>query len=178
MIDGRHYRAEEALRDGRAVVVRGIRADDKHAMLEAFHGLESHTLYLRFFASIGEPSTDNLRWWTEVDFTSIVRLVVCLPVPDGERIIGGASYALLSPGHPEAGAEISFTIEEDFQRQGLAAKLLQHLVAIARSAGITRFVAETLPENRAMVSVFARSGLPMKRWFDNGVVHVSLDLSG
>ncbi len=40
MIDARHYRAEEALRDGRAVVVRGIRADDKHAMLEAFHGLE------------------------------------------------------------------------------------------------------------------------------------------
>ncbi len=177
VLDAIHYHANETLRDGRPVVVRAIRAEDKHAMLDAYHDLDSRTIYLRFFAAHGEPTAAELRDWTEVDFASVVRLIACLPGPRGERIIGGASYALLAPGNPAAGAEISFTIEEDFQGQGLAGKLLQHLVGIARTAGITHFVAETLVENRAMVSVFARSGLPIKRRLDGGVVHVRLDLA-
>ena len=83
---------------------------------------------------------------------------------------------MLAPGNPAAGAEISFTLEEDFHGQGLAGKLLQHLLRIARERGIARFVAETLPENRAMLSVFAKSGLPMTRQRADGVVHVSLEI--
>jgi len=75
-----------------------------------------------------------------------------------------------------AAAEISFTIEEDFQGQGLAGKLLQHLATLARAQGIRRFVAETLLANQAMLAVFRRSGLPMQRRTVDGVVHVSLDL--
>lgn len=176
MFDPSQYRADDTLRDGRAVVVRAIRADDKKAMLDAYHDLESRTIYLRFFAAHGEPTAAELRDWTEVDFASVVRLIVCIPEADGERIIGGASYALLAPGNPAAGAEISFTVEEDFQGQGLAGKLLKHLEGIARSADVTHFVAETLFENRAMLTVFARSGLPMRRRLGAGVVHVRLEL--
>lgn len=175
-MDASGYRATETLRDDRAVVVRAVRPDDKQAVLDAYHGLEEKTVYLRFFSAHGEPTAKELREWTEVDFASIVRLIVCLPCGEGERIIGGASYALLDPGNPAAGAEISFTVEEDFQGQGLASKLLGHLTRIARAAGIRRFVAETLIENRAMLAVFAHSGLPMNRRFVDGIVHVILDL--
>ncbi len=177
MLDASHYHADKTLRDGRPVVVRAILAADKQAMLDAYHDLESRTIYLRFFSAHGEPTAAELRDWTEVDFASVVRLIVCLPGPTGERIIGGASYAMLTTAKPAAGAEISFTIEEEFQGQGLATKLLQHLVRIARSAGITHFVAETLIENRAMLAVFAKSGLPIKRRLDGAVVHVRLDLA-
>lgn len=176
-MDPRNYYVEETMRDGRPLVVRAICADDKQAMLDAYHDLESRTIYLRFFSAHGEPTAAELREWTEVDFASVVRLVVCLSGPGGERIIGGASYALLTPGKPAAGAEVSFTIEEDFQGQGLASMLLRHLVGIARAAGVTHLVAETLLENRAMVSVFFKSGLPIKRHLDGGVVHVRLDLT-
>ncbi|MCM8594606.1 GNAT family N-acetyltransferase [Accumulibacter sp.] len=175
-MDASRYRATETLRDGRAVVVRAIRPDDKQAMLDAYHGLDEKTVYLRFFSAHGEPTAKELREWTEVDFASIVRLIVCLPRGEGERIIGGASYALLDRGNQASEAEISFTIEEDFQGQGLASKLLGHLTRIAQAAGIRRFVAETLLENRAMLAVFAHSALPMSRRFVNGVVHVTLDL--
>lgn len=177
MIDAHRYLAEETLRDGRAVTVRAIRASDKQAMLDAFHGLEAQTIYLRLFSAQGEPTEKTLREWTEVDFSKLVRLVVCLPRPDGsEQIIGGASFAMLEPGNPAAGAEVSFTIEEDFQRQGLGGKLLAHLARIARERGIKRFVAETLPENRGMLTVFERSGWPMTRKRGDGVIHVSLQL--
>lgn len=178
-LDARTYSASETLRDGRAVTIRAIRASDKQAMLDAFHGLDPHTVYLRVFSALGEPDAKTLRDWTEIDFDRLVRLVVCLPRPEGgEQIIGGASFAMLEPGNPAAGAEVSFTIEEDFQGQGLGGKLLTHLARIATSRGITRFVAETLPENGAMLAVFARSGLPMTRERGDGVVHVSLQLAG
>lgn len=177
IMDPSHYQVDETLRDGRPVVVRAIHGKDQQEILAAYHELDSHSIYLRFFAARGEPTAAELRDWTEVDFASLVRLILCLAEPNGERIIGGASYALLVPANPAAGAEISFLIEEDFQGQGLATMLLQHLVCIARSAGITHFVAETLIENRSMVSVFARSGLPMKRWLEDGVVRIRLDLT-
>ena len=177
-MDARDYSASETLRDGRAVTVRAIRASDKQAVLDAYHGLEARTIYLRLFSAQGEPDEQTLRAWTEVDFSRLVRLVVCLPRADGsEQIIGGASFASLDPGDPAADAEISFTIEEDFQGQGLGGKLLAHLARIARERGIRRFVAEVLPENRAMLSVFERSGLPMTRERGDGVVHVSLRLA-
>lgn len=176
-MDARDYSANEVLRDGRAVTLRAIRASDKQAMLDAFHGLEARTIYLRLFSAQGEPTEQTLRDWTEVDFSRLVRLVVCLPRAEGgEQIIGGASFAMLEPGHPEAGAEVSFTLEEDFQGQGLGGKLLAHLARIARSYGITRFVAEVLPENRAMLAVFERSGFAMTHRRGDGVVHVGMQL--
>lgn len=176
-MDASAYSAAETLRDGRAVTIRAIRASDKQAMLDAFHGLEAHTVYLRLFSAQGEPSEKTLREWTEVDFDRLVRLVVCLPRPEGgEQIIGGASFAMLEPGNPAAGAEVSFTLEEDFQGQGLGGKLLAHLVRIARDRGIREFVAETLPENRPMRTVFERSGLPLTQRRGDGVIHSSMQL--
>ncbi len=176
MIDARHYRAEDKLRDGRNVVIRAITREDKAAMLEAYHGLDPATLYMRFFAPRREPTAKELREWTEVDFVSTTRLVACIAADDGsERIIGGASSFRLA-GAEAASAEISFTVEEDFQGQGLAGKLLWHLAHMARAQGVRRFIAETLPANQAMLAVFERSGLPMQRRRVAGVVHVGLEL--
>lgn len=177
MTDARHYRAEDGLRDGRMAVIRAITPDDKQALLAAYHELDPASVYMRFFAAHREPTAKELRDWTEVDFVSIVRLVACLVEGGSERIIGGASMARLATGDAAAAAaEISFTIEEDFQGQGLAGKLLQHLATLARAQGIRRFVAETLLANQAMLAVFRRSGLPMQRRTVDGVVHVGLDL--
>jgi RimJ/RimL family protein N-acetyltransferase len=178
-MDASSYSAPETLRDGRAVTFRAIRPSDKQAMLDAFHGLDAQTIYLRLFTAHGEPGEQTLREWTEVDFDKLVRLVVCLPRPEGgEQIIGGASFAMLEPGNPAAGAEVSFTIEEDFQGQGLGGKLLAHLARIARARGIRHFVAEVLPENRPMLAVFERSGLPTTLQRGEGVVHVNMLLPG
>jgi RimJ/RimL family protein N-acetyltransferase len=73
-------------------------------------------------------------------------------------------------------AEVAFTIEEDYQGQGLASKLLALLADIAREHGITRFVAEVLAGNASMLSVFKRSGLPMTTKNEHGEIHVAMDL--
>jgi RimJ/RimL family protein N-acetyltransferase len=82
-------------------------------------------------------------------------------------------------GTSEAGprAEVAFLIDDAHQGLGLGSRIFKHLVTIARASGITQFEAEVLPGNRAMLALFARSGLPMKRHLEEGAVHVTLSLS-
>ena len=76
----------------------------------------------------------------------------------------------------EKGAEIAFTVEEDYQGQGIASSLLRHLIQIARAKGLARLDAEVLASNRSMLAVFSRSGLPMKTERLDDVVLVTLAL--
>lgn len=175
-MDARSYHAVETLKNGLQVTIRAIRPEDKQAFLQAYQGLERQTIYLRSFGVRADPTDEELRRWTEVDFVRTVRLVACLPKGEGERIIAGAVYVALDNVSPLEEAEIAFTVEEDYHGLGLGSRLLKHLARIGRAAGISRFLAETLPQNRAMLAVFARSGLPMAKSHHEGVVHISLDL--
>jgi RimJ/RimL family protein N-acetyltransferase len=67
-------------------------------------------------------------------------------------------------------------VEEDYQGLGLASLVLRELIAIAKSAGVARFIAEVLPANAAMLQVFRRSGHAMSSRTQDGVVHVALEV--
>jgi len=41
----------------------------------------------------------------------------------------------------------------------------------------TQLQADVLPQNKAMLAVFARSGLPMRKTLEEGAVHVTLSLT-
>ncbi len=79
------------------------------------------------------------------------------------------------PGEPKT-AEVSFTIEEDYQGQGLSGLFMRLLTQIGRERGIQRFEAEVLAGNRPMLKVFQRSGLPMTQQAEDGVVHVVMEV--
>ncbi len=55
--------------------------------------------------------------------------------------------------------------------------MLEHLAAIARANGISRFTAEVLYENKPMLRVFARAGWPVKRHLDSGVTELEWALN-
>jgi GNAT superfamily N-acetyltransferase len=103
-------------------------------------------------------------------------LVVTIGQGEGETIIGGARYIVHEDANGEKGAEIAFTVEEDYQGQGIASSLLRHLIQIARAKGLARLDAEVLASNRSMLAVFSRSGLPMKTERLDDVVLVTLAL--
>ena len=98
------------------------------------------------------------------------------PPPGDETVIAGASYSTHVGADGTPSAEIAFMVEEDYRGNSLAGRLLAHLSAIARDRGIARFEADVLAENKAMLVVFERSGLPMRKSRDGGVLHVTLDL--
>jgi GNAT superfamily N-acetyltransferase len=102
-------------------------------------------------------------------------LVGTCATEDGDAIIAGGRYIVCDAAGQRA--EVAFTVRDDYQGLGIAGRLLEHLVRIARDQGIAELVADVLPQNSAMLRVFARSGLPMTPSRGDGVVHVRLALA-
>jgi RimJ/RimL family protein N-acetyltransferase len=178
MIGAANYDEIEVLKNGMRVRIRSIRPDDKHRLSEAFRDLEAESIFTRFFHQKKALSDDELRAATEVDFENAVALVATTCSGEDEVIIGDGRFAAFDAAGKQRSAEVAFTVEEDYHGQGIASLLLRHLVHIAREKGVSQFEAEVLPENKSMIAVFERSGLPMKREFGGGAVHVTLSLAG
>ena len=178
MIEAREYRVAETLRNGVPVTIRAIRPDDKDALRDAFRGLEARTIYLRFFSHKKDLTDEELRRATEIDFRREVGLVACVEEGGEGRIVGAGRYFADDADGPAERAEVAFVVEEDFQGLGIAGRLLRHLAAIARSREIRAFEAIMLPENRAMLRVFERSGYPVSVAAGDGEVHATLVLTG
>ena len=178
MIDAANYVKTEILKNGESVEIRSICPDDKSMITEAFQNLEPESIYTRFFYQKRTLTQSELNTATEVDFEDVVALVVTAGEEANKIIIGGGRYVVLDNTESQPRAEVAFTVEEDYHGQGIASLLLKHLARIARSKGLSYFIAEVLPKNRAMLKVFSRSGLPMKQKSQDGVVHISLSLNG
>lgn len=166
------YSAREALRDGRTVEIRALRPDDRASMVELAGRMSDVARQLRFFAPKRGFSEKEIDYYVNVDFVSHVALVAAMDDGAAQRLVGGGRYIVAAPGS----AEIAFGVDEACQGLGIASVILRHLALIGRDAGLHEFVAEVLPENTAMLKVFQRSGLPMRRRHEGGVVHVALSL--
>ncbi len=176
MIDVRSYSVEEILKDGTRVRIRGVRADDKKRISEAFRNLENESIYKRFFQYKKALSDEELKAATEVDFENEVALMVTIGEKEAETIIGAARYVAFDAASAQRSAEVAFVVEEDYQGLGIASMTLRHLAGIAKDRGVTQLHAEVLQENKGMLAVFERSGFPMKQEYAEGIVHVTLSL--
>ena len=87
-------------------------------------------------------------------------------------IVAGGRYVAVRP----TSAELAFAVTDEYQGQGLGLLLMRHLTTLARRAGVHEFIAEVLAENRPMMRVFERSGLPLTMRRDGAVIHVTLAL--
>ena len=173
MINASQYAATETLKNSLNVCFRASRPDDVERLIAAFKELEPDSIYLRFFGTKKEISPAEIKRFQEADFINRV-ILLCTTQRDGkEIIIAFGNYAC----DGEGAAEVAFIVEEDFHRLGIAGRMMQHLGKIAVSAGIKQFVAEVLPRNTSMITVFQRCGWPMTTKISDGTVHVTLDLT-
>jgi hypothetical protein len=67
-MDPRSYAVKETLKDGTAVTIRAIRAEDSSSVLQAFKGMDKESVYRRFFSPKKELSPAELEQLTDVDF--------------------------------------------------------------------------------------------------------------
>ena len=170
--DDRGFSTPLVLRDGSAATLRLMRPDDKERLVAAFAKLEQRSIYVRFFSHRKQIPESALRRIDEIDFVRLLGLVVTVGTGAEEIIVASCTY-VASAGT----AEVAFTIVDAYQGQGLGGRLLAAAAGIARRHGIARFTADVLAGNRPMLKVFERSGLPMRRRSEGGVIHVELDLT-
>jgi len=157
------------LTDGRVVQVRPIEPTDADRLLKFHESLSPETTRLRFFAVHPYLNDTELTRFTTVDHHDREALVALVE----DALIGVARYDR-EPGTDEA--EVAFVVADAWQGSGVGSLLLEHLAARARTEGVTRFVADTLSENRRMQNVFANSGLAPARSWDRGVEHLVMPL--
>jgi acetyl coenzyme A synthetase (ADP forming)-like protein len=169
MLNARDYSVEEILRDGRSILIRALRPDDKARLLEHFRGLSDQSVHFRFFSAKRDLSEAELARFTELDFVRDAALVATLVDGDRERIIGVGRYNALGDEGTPSRAEVAFAVTDANQGRGIGTLLLEHLVPIARANGITEFQANVLGENNRMLQVFAKSGFTVQRSIDCGV---------
>lgn len=158
------------LGDGSTAYIRPLVPADQDALLAFHEAQSSESLYRRFFSPKPTLTKAELEHFTTVDMIDRVALAVEV---QGE-FAGWSSYERL-PGRDEA--EAAFMVDDRHHGLGIATLMLEHLAAIARSNGIKRFAAEVLSDNRGMLAVFAKSGWPLQRRFDSGVVDLDWELT-
>jgi acyl-CoA synthetase (NDP forming)/GNAT superfamily N-acetyltransferase len=137
--------------------------------IRRFHaGQSAESIYLRFFAPLKTLSDKDVARFTQVDYDWRVALVATLH----EDIIGVARFDRLDA----ATAEVAFHISDAHQGKGVGSVLLEHLAAAAQERGVTKFVADVLPQNRKMIQVFTEAGYEVNYHFDDGVIAVAFTI--
>lgn len=166
-------RAEEALRDGRRLTIRALQPRDRDAMLEAFGRTGDASRYTRFFSPKRGFTDREIDFFVKVDFASHVALVAEMDEGGRRLIVGGGRYVVGKPGS----AEVAFMVDDAHQGLGIGSRLMRHLVACARAAGLKTLVAEVLPGNAPMLKVFERAGLEVRTRRESGVLHLDMGLA-
>jgi acyl-CoA synthetase (NDP forming)/GNAT superfamily N-acetyltransferase len=163
---GRSY---ALLADGTTVEIRPAGPDDTEAVLHFHQAMSPDNLYLRFFSMskrAAEQEAQRVCRPAGADHAALLALL-------GEQVVGLASY---EPTATPGMAEVAFAVADDMHGRGIATLLLEHLVSLGRARQVLTFAATTLPENTAMLRVFADAGLSVRRRLVEDVIEVTMPL--
>jgi acyl-CoA synthetase (NDP forming)/GNAT superfamily N-acetyltransferase len=157
------------LTDGSTVEIRPAGPADAEAVQAMHEAMSPENLYLRFFSLSPANAEREAQRVSREPRPDAVALLAWL----GDRLVGVASY---EPTGKPGIAEVAFAVPDDMHGKGIATLLLEHLVSVARDRGMRTFTAEALAENRAMLTVFADAGLPVRRQMSDGVVELTFPI--
>ncbi len=162
------WEADIVMSDGTVAHVRPITPADAEALRRFHAGQSDESIYLRFFAPMRTLSDKDVHRFTHVDYVDRVALIVLMQ----DDIIGVGRYDRID----QHSAEVAFNISDRYQGKGIGSVLLEHLAAVAREIGLTKFTAEVLPQNRKMLKVFSDAGYEVSRRIEDGVVEVEFEI--
>jgi RimJ/RimL family protein N-acetyltransferase len=164
---------ERTLRDGTAITIRPIRADDKALIAWAVTHMSARSIYQRFLTPKPRLSNAELRYLTEVDHDDHEALVA-VRHEEPRRIVGVARW-IRDAEHPDT-AEFAIVVGDPWQGKGAGSALARELVRAAREHGISHFTATVLSDNLAVQRLIAGIATQLEYRSHGGVreVHASL----
>jgi acyl-CoA synthetase (NDP forming)/RimJ/RimL family protein N-acetyltransferase len=157
------------LADGSTVEISQATPDDATDVRQLHEGLSPENAYFRFFSLSKQAPLREAGRLCRPQGLDHVALLARL----GGQLVGVASY---EPTDRPGVVEVAFAVADEMHGRGVATLLLEHLVSLARQRHLVAFAAETLPENVAMLRVFADAGLQVNRKFADGVVDLIMPL--
>ncbi|MGZ4176632.1 MAG: N-acetyltransferase family protein [Solirubrobacteraceae bacterium] len=165
-----------ALPDGRVVLIRPIRPDDRERLRASHARLSPLTRYRRFMSSKPYLSAADATYLAEIDGRNYYALVATFTPEDGEEVITGVARFVRAPDDPRA-AEFAIVVGDQWQGQGVGRELLGRLADAAVTLGVERFQATMLADNVAIrrLSEPVAAG-PIRRVRDGNTLEVEFAL--
>jgi GNAT superfamily N-acetyltransferase len=138
------------LADGSIAVIRTVRPEDRQPLLDLHAGVSEDTLRLRFFTA----SRDAARRYVEHLFDETNSDSAAMVAVVRGRVAGLATAEVTDRER----AEVAFLVSDEDHGRGLGILLLEHLAALGRAHGLTRFEAEVLVTTTACSACSAGPG--------------------
>ena len=157
-----------------SVSVRPIRPEDADIELEFARNLSHETRYNRFLGGGFALTREWLDRFTRIDFTRDMALIATVTLDGKETLISVARYVRLQDNES---CEFAVTVADAWQGHGIGRRLMEKLIAHARSTGLRRMTGEVLATNAPMLRLASSLGFRIETHPDGPQVrHVSLDL--
>ena len=157
------------LADGTTIEIRPAGPADLQAVQRFHEAMSPDNLYLRFFSMSKRAAEQEARRVCRPPGPDHAALLAWLE----DRVAGVASY---EPTAEHGIAEVAFAVADDLHGRGIATLLLEHLVSLGRARQVQAFSAQTLPENIAMLRVFADAGLSVQRRLTGDVIELTMPI--
>jgi acetyltransferase len=161
------------LPSGTDMVIRPIRPEDAEIEQAFIRKLSQRAKYFRFMQSLTELSPQMLARFTQIDYSREMALIAVVYVDGQETEIGVARYITNPDGKS---CEFAIVIADDWQRQGIAHRLMQQLIETARTHALQIMEGDVLANNKEMLNLVSKLGFSIKPGEETGMQHVVLRL--
>ena len=157
------------LEEGRHVVVRAVRPEDKEELDAALKRLSEQSRYSRFMSPLRELTPQMLERAVNPEQGRELQLVAVVGEESRQTIVGGARY---SGAAGSRDCEFALVLLDDWQGLGLARRLLEALMLGARAAGFERMEGYILASNSRMLGLAKRLGFARVQSPEGPTVHL------
>ena len=149
---------------GISLFIRPIKPEDAELFVELFNTLSPTSIYYRFFRSIKQLSHRMLARFTQVDYDREISMVALDSGKGDDRMIGVSQVFI----HPDGKhGEFSILVGDPWHGKGVGAKLLEHVLKIAKQRGLLNVWGTVLRENINMLALGKKLGFKIT-WSSDG----------
>jgi acetyltransferase len=167
-----HLIEDWKFRDGTRVVLRPIKPEDEPLAMEFISSLSEESLRTRYFSSSTRITHEWLVLMCDTDYDRNLAIVAKISEKERRRIIAvGSLHA-----DPEKNAgEFALLVHDDFQKKGLASRLLGLIIEQGRGKGLCEIDGQIMSENDRMIGLAKKMGFT-KKWEQDGTQVLTLRL--
>jgi len=163
-------------RDGSALLLRPIHADDFAALQRGFRRLAPDEIRMRFLHPLTELPEAFARKLCDLDPRLAVAFVLIDPPPAHAPEIHAVARAHVDP--VTLAAEFAVIVQQHYTGQGFGRLLMQRVIAACRALGATEMWGDVFVDNGAMLALCQSLGFERHLLeHEPGLMRVTLELS-